>query len=143
MTEYVAGFMFSEDKRSVALIRKNRPEWQKGKWNGIGGHVEPKENSHEAMIREFEEETGVWTRSWDHFCSLHGPWGVVRFYRTTGDLTKLRSMTDEGIGTFPAMYVQRENIVPNLAWLIPMALGEHNDFATVTHRDEEAPFGGW
>ena len=34
--KYVAGFMFSEDRRLVALIRKSKPEWQKGKLNGIG-----------------------------------------------------------------------------------------------------------
>ena len=37
MTKYVVGFMFSPDKQFVALIRKNRPEWQAGKLNGIAG----------------------------------------------------------------------------------------------------------
>jgi hypothetical protein len=39
VVEYVVGFAFDTDGR-VALIRKNRPEWQAGRLNGIGGHVE-------------------------------------------------------------------------------------------------------
>lgn len=144
MTEYVAGFMFSEDKRSVALIRKNRPEWQKGKWNGIGGHVEPGETPLVAMVREFEEETGVRVKheDWKHFCTLQGQFGTVHFYKTTGDLTKLRSMTDEGIGTFSTEDIHKRNIIPNLKWLIPLALSEYNESATVTHGGG-APEGGW
>jgi 8-oxo-dGTP diphosphatase len=34
---YVLGFMFSSDHSEVALIRKRKPEWQRGKLNGIGG----------------------------------------------------------------------------------------------------------
>ena len=39
MTEYVVGFMLSIDGEDVALIRKERPAWQKGRLNGIGGHI--------------------------------------------------------------------------------------------------------
>jgi hypothetical protein len=35
--KYVLGFMFDEELRNVALIRKIKPKWQEGKWNGIGG----------------------------------------------------------------------------------------------------------
>lgn len=37
MTFYVAGLAFSTDLQHVALIKKNRPDWQAGKFNGIGG----------------------------------------------------------------------------------------------------------
>jgi hypothetical protein len=33
----VAGFLFRNNDTEVALIRKNKPDWQKGKLNGIGG----------------------------------------------------------------------------------------------------------
>lgn len=55
---YVVGFAFDYLRR-VWLIRKNRPEWQAGKLNGIGGKIEPNETSIEAMSREFMEEAGV------------------------------------------------------------------------------------
>lgn len=141
MTEYVAGFMFSEDKEKVALILKNRPLWQRGKKNGIGGHVEPNESGYEAMVREFEEETGVKHEDWTCFCELTGPWGVVRFYKATGYLYALSNMTDECICLCEVRHLT--NIVPNLRWLIPLALSDHNEFASVRHGDEETPEGGW
>jgi len=54
---YVLGFMFDRDYAEVALILKNRPAWQAGKWNGIGGKIEGDETPHAAMVREFTEET--------------------------------------------------------------------------------------
>ena len=38
--EYVAGFLFSRDGSLLALILKNKPDWQKGKLNAIGGKIE-------------------------------------------------------------------------------------------------------
>jgi 8-oxo-dGTP diphosphatase len=59
MISYVVGFMFSEYCNEIALIKKKRPEWQKGRLNGIGGHIEKNEVPHDAMYREFEEEAGI------------------------------------------------------------------------------------
>lgn len=55
---YVAGFLFSENLLSVALIRKEKPAWQKGCLNAIGGKIEENETPFEAMKREFTEEAG-------------------------------------------------------------------------------------
>ena len=52
---YVLGFMFSPDMERILLMRKNRPEFQAGKFNGIGGKIEGTETPLQAMIREFEE----------------------------------------------------------------------------------------
>ena len=143
MTDYVAGFMFSEDKECVALIRKNRPEWQKGMYNGIGGHVDPGEYPIEAMIREFEEEAGVVHEDWQHFCTLNGQFGTVYFYKTTGDLGELRQMTDEMINKWPVeLPSSLVKVIPNLKWLIPLALSEYNESSVVTHNGCE-PDGGW
>ena len=57
--EWVVGFLMDSDAEQVILIRKNRPEWQAGKLNGVGGKVEPGELIGGAMYREFREETGV------------------------------------------------------------------------------------
>ena len=55
----VVGFMFSVLKSSVVLIKKERPKWQEGKLNGVGGKVEKGESPFDAMKREFLEETGL------------------------------------------------------------------------------------
>ena len=56
--EYVLGFMFNEAESKVLLVWKNRPAWQAGKLNGVGGKIEAGETPVQAMNREFAEETG-------------------------------------------------------------------------------------
>lgn len=51
--------MFSDDRRQVVLIRKKKPAWQAGKLNGVGGKINQGEGARPAMVREFEEETGI------------------------------------------------------------------------------------
>ena len=128
MIYYVAGFMFSLDAKSVALIKKNRPAWQKGRLNGIGGHVENGETPHAAMAREFQEEAGIITRpeNWAKFYELsEGDW-TVHFFTTTGDLRDLQSVTDEEVLQVPIAGLSAYKTVPNLRWLIPLALKEHH-----------------
>jgi 8-oxo-dGTP diphosphatase len=122
--EYVAGLLFSEDRSTVALIHKTHPDWQAGKWNAISGRVEVENQEHpnDAMRREFKEETGLDITTWRQFASLQDGRGwIVRFYWATGDPFKCKQMTDEKpvvaiVGNLP------KDLIPNLRWLIPMAL---------------------
>lgn len=59
MKKYVVAFILTPDFQFVWLIKKNKPEWQKGCLNGIGGKIESGESPIEAMIREIKEEAGV------------------------------------------------------------------------------------
>ena len=50
------GFItFEEDV--LMLLRNKAPN--KGKWNGVGGHIEKGESPYLSMLREIKEETGV------------------------------------------------------------------------------------
>jgi 8-oxo-dGTP diphosphatase len=69
MTEYVLGFAFDSNEE-VVLIRKNKPDWQRGLLNGVGGKIEENESSYAAMVREFHEETGVRLHGWDNFARM-------------------------------------------------------------------------
>ena len=72
MKRYVLGLAFTEDG-SVVMVRKNRPVWQAGKLNFVGGKVEPNEMYSDTMVREFLEETGVETQKSDwRFAGLMG-----------------------------------------------------------------------
>lgn len=124
MTEYVCGFAFDAGAQRVALIQKKRPAWQAGKWNGIGGHVEPGETLHAAMVREFREEAGMDVDEWQEFLMLrsarHG-W-VVHFFRAFQvNLYHLQSVTDERVGWAHVDDVFNLDVIPNLRWLIPLA----------------------
>ena len=127
---YVVGFQFSFDGSRVALIRKKRPEWQAGLWNGIGGHVERGESAHDAMVREFTEETGVSRQGflWLPFADLR-TWtqGLVSFFFSFTDQVELvRSTTDEEVRVIdlrqPSFSAIKDMLVPNVGWLIEMAL---------------------
>lgn len=140
-TKYVAGFLFSADKKNVVLIRKNKPEWQKGKLNAVGGKVEDGEVPLAAMIREFKEETGVEITNWHNFCMLTNPdWEVSFFSAFSDSIPGVKSMTDEQIvicdvlttiTSDAALFsLGSSSIIPNLRWLIPMALFDpHHVFA--------------
>ena len=121
MITYVVGFAFGVGE--VALIRKARPDWQKGRLNGIGGHIEEGESSHEAMVREFEEETGVELIYWDLFAKLQGKDWSCDFFRVFGvDLTTLKTTTDEEVVIIDSKNLADHEIINNLKWLIPLAL---------------------
>jgi 8-oxo-dGTP diphosphatase len=126
MKTYVVGFMFDERGESVALIRKLSPEWQKGKLNGIGGKIEPGETPRQAMVREFREETGCQTfdHKWCQFAFVQGNDGneyELTVFAAYGDLTKLRSVTDEQV-VVETLPVLKGKIIPSILWMIPMGL---------------------
>lgn len=136
MTKYVAGLLFDNDATKVALIFKEKgPPALLKKWNAIGGKVEPGESSMAAMVREFAEEAGVKTWDWDLFMCLKGPgdggWRVD-FYRAFSSkaLTGVRTVEAETVAVFPT--VSLPMTVPNLTWIMPMALSMSNDKFEVT-----------
>lgn len=122
---YVVGFVFSQDRTKVLLIRKNRPEWQAGRLNGIGGKIESNETALAAMAREFAEECGgilIRDDAWRMFASLHDQrgWSVDFFYATHPRIGDAESLTDELV---EIAYIDRlGSCITNLRWLIPMAL---------------------
>lgn len=131
MKNYVAGFLFSQDRTKVALIKKNKPEWQAGKLNGIGGKVEHGENARDAMEREFKEETGIdisWIR-WNCFATINGDDYKCYFFRSFDDsVFDVRSMEEEQVYVISVNELSNYPHIPNLKWLIPLALD-----ATIVH----------
>lgn len=64
MKEYVLGLIYNLDNTIVVLQLKDKPDWQHGRYNGIGGSVEVGETRMQAMKRESKEEVGIegeWT----------------------------------------------------------------------------------
>ena len=81
MRTYACGFLFSEDRQRVLLIRKARPAWQAGKLNGIGGKLESGETPYDAQRREFREEAGTDIADWTEVLTLSGPGWSGQFFR--------------------------------------------------------------
>lgn len=133
MQRYVVGFALAFNE--VLLIHKTHPEWQAGRWNGIGGKVEPGESPLAAMRREAHEEANVDDDAeWEHFATLtdpqHGAY-EVHFFRL--DLSghgndyvrhRIRTTGEEGVEWWPCALTGNPAlcpVIPNLRWLIPMA----------------------
>lgn len=126
---YVVGFAFSEEEfnedKYVVLIRKNKPAWQAGRYNGVGGKIEPGESAREAMVREFREETGLTVVAWRQFAALGGEGFSVVFFRSfipLKELSRVQSMTKELVDIRAVCDIKVSEVIPNLTWLIPMAL---------------------
>lgn len=120
---YVAGFYFDKDKKHVALVHKNRPDWQAGQINAIGGKIEIGEHPTEAMAREFLEETGVTVSDWEHVVVIYGSDWKVYFLRAFGNPDKCKSMEDEKIAVYStADALKLPNLISNLYWILPLAL---------------------
>lgn len=123
--EYVLGFALSMDKSEVLLLRKNRPDFQAGKLNGIGGKIEKFDNLVvSAMTREFEEETGIKTtnKDWISYGVMESElFKVHLFWSVLDNLHTYRSITDEIVQIFKIsdlMENQFKECMPNLGWLI-------------------------
>lgn len=131
MTRYVLGFLM--DSGFVVLVKKERPLWQKGKLNGVGGHIEEGENEYDAMYREFLEETGMKIEKWAKFCVMSGPedngWEVSCFW-AYGNLSRCKTKTDEkveihAIEEFLGPY--KTHGIENLGWLFSMIESQKTD----------------
>lgn len=123
MIEYCLGFAFNPLLDKVVLIKKQRPEWQAGLLNGVGGKVEPGELAMDAMYREFKEETGVAIPDWQRFGQLVGIDWVIYLYTSKIYDWEIESIdykhTDEEI--FIKDVDNLSDTIPNLMWLVPMA----------------------
>ena len=131
--KYVAGLIFSHDKSKVLLIRKNRPEWQSGFLNAIGGKIGKEESAISAMIRQCDAEAECWTepKDWAHVLTLRFLHAEIEFYATIRPKDsvffdpnlKLISPTDEQLEVIDLSSLQlRNDVVYNLRSLIPLAL---------------------
>jgi len=134
MKLYVLGFLFNEKLTQVALIRKTKPEWQAGKYNGIGGKIEKGESPLFAIIREFEEETGGKANEnfWQLYCNMKSYEFEVYTFSAIGDLTDLKTTTEEEVVIIDVDQVNilRDKLLSNVPWLIEMAIDKlkNNEF---------------
>lgn len=137
MKQYTLGFIFDASLEKVLLIHKNRPEWQAGKVNGLGGKVEEGEDSLTCIVREIQEEANLQTQKddWIYLGRLgNKDWNMEVFALVyKGDITGAKTMTDEQVEWFEVNNLP-SNVMQNLCWLIPLALDkiQNGDFNSIT-----------
>jgi 8-oxo-dGTP diphosphatase len=144
-TLYVVGFLFDRDLTQVVLIKKNRPTWQAGKYNGIGGKIEASDKDfYEAMVREFREETGKECTHWDLFGHIENPTNRVYFFcGIAEDINSVRTITDEQVSIWKTYQIEGSPyLISNLQWLIPMAKWRLKGYQSDTNTFNLLPYGG-
>ena len=57
--QYVLGFLQDETAQNILLIKKKRPSFLAGTYNGLGGKIEYLESPINAMVRECLEESNL------------------------------------------------------------------------------------
>lgn len=139
MQWYSLGFIFDRDLSRVLLIHKNRPTWQRGKLNGLGGKVETDETALDCIVREVREESGLQIepdRWFEIGVMTSEAWYVTCFTCVYhGAQEDAYSVTDEqvewmDVNALPA------SVISNLMWLIPLCrdrLSEANTFTFEIH----------
>jgi 8-oxo-dGTP diphosphatase len=125
--KYVCGFYFDKGFKQVVLIWKNKPAWQKGKLNGVGGKIEAGELPITAMRREFYEETGILHNEWRDLIILEGQDWRVHFFCAIGKVNEFEYAKTQEEEEVAKIEVQRflaceYDHIENLMWLIPMAI---------------------
>ena len=130
----VVGFMFTPDRSRVVLIKKLRPTWQVGLLNGVGGRVREGEPPMQAMIREFEEETGVREENWESLCALKFKKGLIYFYYTftvSFSFTDLRIFLNPSIISFPLVTAK---VIQEVAYETPATTSSSSFFSLPSQR---------
>lgn len=126
MQLYVVGFIFDHAREQVLLMRKNRPVFQAGLLNGVGGKVEPYENALTAMRRECAEECDLHIPDWRHVASVCASHYQIEVFSTTCDLSGAKSLTDEPIEIHSVHDVFRLPCLNNLPMLMAIARDASN-----------------
>lgn len=138
MKQYVLGFLFNPEKTEVVLIKKNRPSWQAGKINGIGGLIEDNELLARAMKREFEEETGLEISDWHYFATMDCVSCIVHcFNASSEDYRKVKSNTDEEIIIIEIAKLHLHPIISNISWLVNMAIDPDHRFSSIANQRKQ------
>lgn len=121
MKHYVMGFVFNKARDKVLLIKKKRPEWQAGHWNGVGGKVEQDDRNFSiAMYRETYEEIG-YVYKWEHCVTFVCPGGTVFVFKAFSETICFVQKEDEQLKVW-SLNELPENMMANLKWIIPVCL---------------------
>lgn len=63
--KYTLGIIHCPETNQILLLNREKAPWM-GRWNGVGGKLSPQEDPLACIIRETEEETGLYLPQYKH-----------------------------------------------------------------------------
>ena len=80
MKSILATLCYIKDKDKTLMLYRNKKkdDYHEGKWNGLGGKLEPGETPEDCVLREVKEETGLTIRN----PMMHG---IITFPKFDGE----------------------------------------------------------
>lgn len=118
----------------VLVVTKNKPEWQKGKKNLVGGKIEQGETPQQAAEREFQEETGYFIHPSNKpflVGKIVGEQFTVFVYKIYVYGFTLNPGPDETETVSWERWVELQedkNLIPNLRVIIPLIMAGVTDW---------------
>lgn len=123
MISYVLGFAFTKDRSKVVLMQKKRPEAIAGLYTAPGGKIEENELGISAVVREFEEETGVIINYWKNEFKITGPDYTIEVFSAFNDeILNAQSKTDEDVVVCDVNTVSTMKCTSDTKWIVPLIL---------------------
>jgi len=129
MKLYTVGFVFDKELEQVLLVHKQKPAFQVGYLNGVGGKIEDGETAVECMARECQEEATleIPVEEWAECATIKdtngmNPGAVIYVFAAQykGNTSDAVQNDYEEIGWFPYQPLP-DNVWHNLPFIIPMA----------------------
>lgn len=136
---YSVGFLFDTERKHVLLIKKEKPEWQKGCLNGIGGKNEARENPIDTMNRECFEECGLEV-GWRE-CGVmlgknnDGSKFICYIFKAFDNIIyHYQQKESEQLAIYDVSTALKEPHIKNLEFLIPYCLcNDHSKYITIEY----------
>jgi 8-oxo-dGTP pyrophosphatase MutT (NUDIX family) len=127
--KYTVGFVFDSSREHVLLVHKQKPDWQIGKLNGVGGKYEPGETPEACVRREAREETtlDIPESEWVYVGTIVQDIGNVGILAAaySGERTDAKKGDYEEVEWFGVRDIP-DNALSNVHWLVPLSLDRLN-----------------
>jgi 8-oxo-dGTP diphosphatase len=135
--KYVVGLL--HDGKNIVLVKKDRPDYLKGKFNGPGGKIEKGETPAQAIEREYFEETGLRITNWRPFAGMTfgQTWEHNIFFFEkkvpTAVLRRAKTMESEPVSVKKISTLSKKKCASNLLWAVHLGTSKHKfAFANLT-----------
>ena len=109
----------------VLLVLKDKPLWQKGLLNLVGGKIEQGETPEQCAVREFKEETGLDAEYMTLMGKMVGEAEIIYCFRAIVlepyvDINPREGETEQVAWHYFSEVIKDKRLIPNLRVIIPL-----------------------